>query len=158
MLNLNTIEKEVYDQELEKKKKKTNHLFITAIAAIWSFFSIGPPLPSRDYGENETVKPKRRRRKNPKSVREQSGVSSSVPASPKVQCVSGRANYRWFEIELKGEIELFSCAMPLVSCFFTMHLKLRRSLFPERARLSGACREVEKWQPLTVFNRNLSMV
>lgn len=34
----------------------------------------GPPLPSRDYGENETVKPKRRRRKNPKSLREQSGL------------------------------------------------------------------------------------
>lgn len=74
-------------RNLEKNEK--NKKRITAIAAIWSFFSIGPPLPSRDYGENETVKPKRRRRKNPKSLREQSGVSSSVPASQYSVLVEG---------------------------------------------------------------------
>jgi len=97
MLNLNAIEKEVYDQELEKKEK-TKQKRITYSSQQQQqydhFFSIGPPLPSRDYGENETVKPKRRRRKNPKSLREQSGVSSSVPASHEIQCISGRANYR----------------------------------------------------------------
>lgn len=43
-------------------------------ADLFFFPFTGPPLPSRNYGEEETGKQRRRRRRNAKSQKESSGV------------------------------------------------------------------------------------
>lgn len=41
-------------------------------------FELGPPLPSRNYGEEETSKQRRRRRRNNKNQKQESGLCSEI--------------------------------------------------------------------------------
>ena len=41
-------------------------------------FELGPPLPSRNYGEEETGKQRRRRRRNNKSQKQESGLCAEI--------------------------------------------------------------------------------
>lgn len=42
------------------------------------FFELGPPLPSRNYGEDETGKQRRRRRRNNKNQKQESGLCAGI--------------------------------------------------------------------------------
>ena len=41
-------------------------------------FELGPPLPSRNYGEEETGKQRRRRRRNNKNQKQESGLCAEI--------------------------------------------------------------------------------